>query len=306
MDKCSYFIDGKALFGSFPTQEAVSELESNGVVCFVDLTFPTENNIIKYETQKKYINYPIPDRKVPTDWKSFAKFIIQLAKIIHSLEEGEKLYINCKGGHGRSGVVVACLFCYMQGCSPEDALKLTSKCHNNRKEMRDKWRKMGAPQTNSQKIFVHKFFEPLCFYRAFKQGHTAGFSNFSPHPVTIPNIGTFSTSEAAFQVFKEIGNKDFVHKLQKATTPAAAKKLGQNCSLRKDWAQVKDSVMLYILELKFKQNEDIKETLMSTGLRPIVEHTRSDCYWGDGGDGSGKNRLGYLLTRLRNQLYMTS
>jgi N-glycosidase YbiA len=30
-----------------------------------------------------------------------------------------------------------------------------------------------------------------------------------------------------------------------------------------------------------------------------VEHTRNDAYWGDGGDGTGKNRLGQLLMELR-------
>lgn len=28
----------------------------------------------------------------------------------------------------------------------------------------------------------------------------------------------------------------------------------------------------------------------------------SDAYWGDGGDGRGKNRLGHLLMRVRDEL----
>ena len=38
MDYCSYFIKDKAIFGSFPTQESVYELENEGVKYFVDLT----------------------------------------------------------------------------------------------------------------------------------------------------------------------------------------------------------------------------------------------------------------------------
>jgi len=34
----------------------------------------------------------------------------------------------------------------------------------------------------------------------------------------------------------------------------------------------------------------------------LIEHTKNDSYWADGGDGSGKNRLGQLLMELRNQL----
>ncbi len=34
----------------------------------------------------------------------------------------------------------------------------------------------------------------------------------------------------------------------------------------------------------------------------LVEHTANDAYWGDGGDGNGKNRLGSLLMKVREEL----
>jgi predicted NAD-dependent protein-ADP-ribosyltransferase YbiA (DUF1768 family) len=34
----------------------------------------------------------------------------------------------------------------------------------------------------------------------------------------------------------------------------------------------------------------------------IIEHTENDDYWGDGGDGSGKNMLGQILMRIRTEL----
>ena len=34
----------------------------------------------------------------------------------------------------------------------------------------------------------------------------------------------------------------------------------------------------------------------------LVEHTGKDAYWGDGGDGSGVNRLGGILMRVREEL----
>ena len=37
-------------------------------------------------------------------------------------------------------------------------------------------------------------------------------------------------------------------------------------------------------------------------MRSIVEHTENDGYWGDGGDGSGKNMLGQILMRVREEL----
>lgn len=38
---------------------------------------------------------------------------------------------------------------------------------------------------------------------------------------------------------------------------------------------------------------------MGTGDKILREHTRWDNYWADGGNGSGKNRLGYLLMKVR-------
>ena len=34
----------------------------------------------------------------------------------------------------------------------------------------------------------------------------------------------------------------------------------------------------------------------------MIEHRKADSYWGDGGNGTGKNKLGKLLMRLRTEL----
>lgn len=46
---------------------------------------------------------------------------------------------------------------------------------------------------------------------------------------------------------------------------------------------------------KFSQHEDLKQKLLATGNRKIIEHTKNDNFFGDGGDGSGQNHLGRLL-----------
>ena len=45
-----------------------------------------------------------------------------------------------------------------------------------------------------------------------------------------------------------------------------------------------------------------REILLPTGDAKIVEHTENDAYWGDGGDGSGENKLGLILMRVRVEL----
>ena len=69
-----------------------------------------------------------------------------------------------------------------------------------------------------------------------------------------------------------------------------------------DWEKVKDEVMLQALRMKFNQHPEITKGLLATGDAILIEHTKNDAYWADGGDGSGKNRLGLLLMQVREEL----
>lgn len=293
MERCSYFIEDKALFGSFPTQQDVLFLEEMGVRCFVDLTRRDESKTTPYKTEYLYINYPIIDRKIPEDWKSFAKLVIRVCYIIRNLRQNEKIYVHCKGGHGRSGILVASIFCQYYGLSTEEALKQTAKCHARRPEMRDKWRKLGSPQGVRQKDFVHRFFRPLRFSKPEIGGYTIGMHNLSDYTVTIPNVGQFSNAQLAFQYFREPNNKEYVENLLK----------GKYCQElltehNRDWEENKINYMYKILEYKFTQHNVLRENLINTGLRPFVKLSH-DAFWGDGGNGQGKNIQGKLLNKLR-------
>jgi ribA/ribD-fused uncharacterized protein len=56
------------------------------------------------------------------------------------------------------------------------------------------------------------------------------------------------------------------------------------------------------LQAKFTQHSGLRSLILHTSDAELVEHTQNDNYWADGGDGSGKNRLGKLLMELRAQL----
>lgn len=298
MDRSSYFIKDKALFGSYPTQNAITELENEGVKYFVDLTFQHEKKIIPYKTKYNYISFPIKDRSYPENSIEFSKFIHNLTEIILSLKNNDKIYIHCKGGHGRSGVVVAILVCKIFNFTPEQALEHTTKSHNNREIMRDKWRKIGSPQTYQQKNFVYTFCKPLYFYKATKAGQTAGFSNFSQHSVNIPNKGLFPTSEAAFQSFKS-DNIEYINKQINAISPNSSRILGNKVIVDKHWWDKAPELLFQILKLKFDQHNELVENLLKSGISPIIYHTKTDNILGDG-YGIGENILGKCLVKLRS------
>jgi ribA/ribD-fused uncharacterized protein len=187
--------------------------------------------------------------------------------------------------------------------SPDDSLKYTTKCHSNRKNLKDKWRKIGSPQTFTQKKFIYKFFYPLNFYKTFKKTNTYGFSTFSSHKVMIKDIGEFQTVEAAFQAYKDIENKEYIKTLQETKSGFFASYLGNKQKPTRYWVDNKIDIMNTILKLKFEQNNEIKNVLLNTGLRQIIYHTSEDDYWGDNGNGTGENNLGKLLTTIRNEYY---
>lgn len=74
--------------------------------------------------------------------------------------------------------------------------------------------------------------------------------------------------------------------------------------IRDDWHTkfYKNVIMFEALQAKFTQHPKLKILLLSTDNRQLIEHTKNDNYWGDGGDGSGENKLGQLLMDIRHKL----
>ena len=127
------------------------------------------------------------------------------------------------------------------------------------------------------------------------------FSNFSKHPVFIEHR-LWKITEYYFQAqkFLEAEHQDAIHKMD---SPMDAAKYGRrrDLPLRKDWEEMKDDIMREAVEAKIKQHADVRKFLISTGNKPIIESTKNDSYWADGGDGTGKNMFGIILMDLREK-----
>ena len=142
--------------------------------------------------------------------------------------------------------------------------------------------------------------DPVNFYSV---GDDFGqFSNFAPFPINLDGE-RWPTSEHYFQAQK-FDDPAHRQKIRRANSPMEAKKLGRDRKqkMRRDWESVKVGIMRDAVLAKFTQHEELRALLLSTGEAKLVEHTEEDSFWGDGGDGSGKNTLGQVLMQVRETL----
>lgn len=232
MENCSYFLNNKAYFGSYPTQENIDILEEHGVRTFVDLTFSNESKITPYKTKYLYISFPIHDNLIPNDDSLFIKLIHRLCYIILNTSPEHKIYIHCKGGHGRSGIIVSCLVCILMNMNSYEAINYTSKCHNNRKNMRLKWRGIGSPQTKQQKMFVHRICSDL------EINDSNPLSCNSPREIIINNHKITSINEVIKHVYK---------RTEKSV----------------------EEIIQIFLNICYVQDDDFKRQLTKTGLKRL-------------------------------------
>jgi ribA/ribD-fused uncharacterized protein len=140
----------------------------------------------------------------------------------------------------------------------------------------------------------------ICFYST--RDEYGCLSNFYPAPVEIDGK-TWPTTEHYFQAMKFTDPKLQGH-VRRARTPkeAAARGRDRKHPLRRDWEKVKEEIMRKAVLAKFTQHADLRAILLGTGEAILVEHTANDSYWGDGGDGSGRNALGHILMSVRAEL----
>jgi ribA/ribD-fused uncharacterized protein len=130
------------------------------------------------------------------------------------------------------------------------------------------------------------------------------FSNFAPYPLWLDGR-QWPTSEHYYQASKLVRIED-QERIRMVESPMVAARLGRDPgrAIRGDWDAVRDEVMRKALRVKFTQHAALRDILLSTGHAEIVEHTKNDTYWGDGGDGTGQNVLGRLLMEIREELRM--
>ncbi len=132
------------------------------------------------------------------------------------------------------------------------------------------------------------------------------FSNFAPYPIALRGK-RWPTTEHFFQAQK-FDSKSDQEEIRAVSSPMIAARMGRDRKrkLRRDWERVKIGVMREAVEAKFRQHEELRALLLGTGDAKLIEHTENDDFWGDGGDGSGRNELGRVLMAVRESLRQDS
>jgi ribA/ribD-fused uncharacterized protein len=152
----------------------------------------------------------------------------------------------------------------------------------------------------------------------FFYGNADHLSNF--YKTTFVYSGkTFSCGEQFImygkaKVFKD---EEIAHKILLESSPTKIKALGRKVKNFDDgvWRNVREDIAYIGLREKYRQNDGLKNALICTGERTIVEASPRDKIWGIGmGENNpsvedttkwkGTNILGKILMRVRKQIVL--
>jgi len=141
-------------------------------------------------------------------------------------------------------------------------------------------------------------------------GEHSYLSNFFKIDIIFNGL-TYSSVEHAF-----IAHKSTDPKWQKfcaitKLTPGQLKRKGREIQLRSDWEEIKISIMEQLLRIKFSANPSITKKLLDTHNGRLLEgNWWHDNFWGQCGcdkcyNKPGKNHLGKLIIKIRDEIHMT-
>lgn len=115
----------------------------------------------------------------------------------------------------------------------------------------------------------------------------------------------WSTSEHAYQashffdtapeLVEQIYNVRSAHEAYKIAKANADK-------APKNWEDIKLGIMEEIIHAKCEQNPYVRQKLLETLDVEIIEDSPKDSFWGWGADRKGRNELGKIWMRLREEL----
>lgn len=124
-------------------------------------------------------------------------------------------------------------------------------------------------------------------------------SNFFPCVVQYDGED-YPTVEHAYQAAKTL-DPSLQEIIRNAIQPQYAKNIGNRILLRPHWHEIRLEVMRSLVWKKF-QRPDLREKLLDTGDRELIEdNSWGDTFWGVC-RGKGENNLGLILMNIRERV----
>lgn len=130
------------------------------------------------------------------------------------------------------------------------------------------------------------------------------FDNFSSFKVLYKGV-LYSSVEEAYQTLGFVDSSpEIAEKIKNSFSAHEAQKIAyaNKEKRRKDWDEIKVSVMEELLRAKIEQNPYVRKKLLETADYTIVEDSPKDSFWGWGEDRCGENNLGKLWMKLRDEI----
>ena len=154
-----WLLPGRLLAGEYPIGNDYTEararlagLREAGINHFVDLTVPGELPAYRHllPVHTRYQNSPIEDRSVPT---SIAQVAELLSDIGAAVEARRCVYVHCRAGIGRTGLIAGC---YLADASGDGKAAI--------KELNELWQQSerskswpSIPQTEEQADYIRRW-----------------------------------------------------------------------------------------------------------------------------------------------------
>ena len=145
----------------------------------------------------------------------------------------------------------------------------------------------------------------------FKGAHSV-LSNFHPNWIHAEDLGMWCYSVeqgyqqqcAMYNGYDDVADKIMAVPATQSTGKICKQLAKERIRMKRtSWSDVKEAILYDFLKLKLEQYPPFRHTLLATE-RPL-HHTVASDYWGMGKDGSGRNRFGKLLMRLRKSVRST-